>query len=98
MAGFVQIIEFRSSKIDEIRALAEEWDAQRQGGTAIRGNVCADRDNPGRFFNVVEFESYESAMENSNRPETSEFAEKMAALCDGPPTFYNLDVVETLNT
>ena len=98
MAGFVQIIEFRSSRIDEIRALAEEWDAQRQGGTMTRGNVCADRDDPGRFFNIVEFESYESAMENSNRPETSEFAAKMAELCDGPPTFYNLDVVETLDT
>lgn len=98
MAGFVQIVEFRSTRVDEIRALAEEYSSQRQGGTALRANVCADRDNPSRFFNVVEFESYESAMENSNRPETSEFASKMAELCDGPPTFYNLDVVETLDT
>jgi quinol monooxygenase YgiN len=98
MAGFVQIIEFRSSRIDEIRALADEYSAQRQAGAGVRGNVCADRDNPGRFFNVVEFESYEAAMENSNRPETSEFASKMAELCDGPPTFYNLDVIETMET
>jgi len=98
MAGFVQIIEFRSSRVDEIRALADEYTEQRQAGTGIRGRVCADRDDPGRFFNVVEFESYEAAMENSNRPETSEFASKMAALCDGPPTFYNLDVVDTLDT
>jgi hypothetical protein len=44
---------------------------------------------------VIEFDSYESAMENSNRQETAEFASKMAALCDGPPTFYNLDVMRT---
>jgi len=31
-------------------------------------------------------------MENSNRPETGEFAAQMAKLCDGPPKFYNLDV------
>jgi quinol monooxygenase YgiN len=98
MAGFVQIVEFRSSRVDEIRALANEYDSQRQSGTGLRANVCADRDNPGRFFNIIEFESYESAMENSNRPETSEFAAKMAKLCDGPPTFYNLDVVETMTT
>jgi hypothetical protein len=26
-------------------------------------------------------------------PETSAFAQKMMAICDGPPTFRNLDVV-----
>jgi hypothetical protein len=31
----------------------------------------------------------------SNRPETSEFAAKMAKLCDGPPTFRNLDIQKT---
>jgi hypothetical protein len=34
-------------------------------------------------------------MENSNRPDTSEFAAKMAKLCDGPPKYYNLDVIRT---
>lgn len=31
-------------------------------------------------------------MENSARPETSDFAARMAALCDSPPVFRNLDV------
>jgi hypothetical protein len=26
-------------------------------------------------------------------PETAEFAEKLASVCDGPPTFRNLDVL-----
>jgi hypothetical protein len=50
------------------------------------------RDNDGIYFNIVEFPSYEAAMENSNRPETAEFAAQLAKLCDGPATFHNLDV------
>ncbi|HET7689974.1 MAG TPA: hypothetical protein VFK41_06335 [Nocardioidaceae bacterium] len=96
MAGFIQIIVFESSKIDEIRALAEDYRAANPGNVN-RASFTADRDNPNTYCNIVEFESYEAAMENSNRPETSEFAGKLAALCDGPPKFYNLDVMETYN-
>ena len=94
MAGFIQIIVFTTSKIDEIRALADEYRAAGTGNVG-RANFTADRDNPNTYCNIVEFESYEAAMENSNRPETGEFAAKLAALCDSPPKFYNLDVVET---
>jgi len=93
MAGFIQTITFTSSKIDEIRALADEYRAASPGNVA-RANFTADRDNPNTYVNIVEFESYEAAMENSSRPETAEFAAKMAALCDSPPSFSNLDVVE----
>ena len=92
MAGFVQIVEFKTSQPEAIQALADEMEPQRQAGTARRVTVTADRDRPGYHFTIAEFDSYESAMENSNRPETSEFAAKMAKLCDGPPTFRNLDV------
>ena len=35
-------------------------------------------------------------MKNSEDPATTtEFAEKIASLCDGPPVFRNLDVVMT---
>jgi hypothetical protein len=95
VAGFVQIIEFTTSRIDEVRALGEEIRGQAPSGMVARGNFTADRDNPNRYLNIIEFESYESAMENSNRPETSAFAARMAELCDGPPTFRNLDVMET---
>jgi len=98
MAGFVQIIEFKTERIDEIKALGEEMRAQRaaEGPRSVRrGTFTADRDRPGYYINVIEFDSYESAMENSNRPETTEFAARMAKLCDGPPKFYNLDVMDT---
>ncbi len=35
-------------------------------------------------------------MENSKRADTSEFATKMMELADGPTTFYNLDVEESV--
>jgi hypothetical protein len=93
--GFVQIIEFRTSKIDEIRKVGHEWEAAAGTQAKARRRVlCQDRDNPGRFFNVVFFDSYDDAMQNSQLPVTQEFSQKMMALGDGPPTFYNLDVIE----
>ena len=92
MAGFVQIVEFKTSRPEEIQALAEDMEPERATGTVRRLTVTADRDRPGYHFSIIEFDSYESAMENSNRPETGELAAKMAKLCDGPPTFRNLDV------
>lgn len=96
MAGFVQIIEFRTSRLEELRALSDEFDDRRQGGAMVHGVVTADRDEPGLYRTIVEFTSYEEAMENSARSDTSEFSRRMAALCDGPPTFRNLDVIASL--
>ena len=93
MAGFVQIIEFKTSRYDEIRALL---DGRRdRPGLALGGMIAEDRDRPGVYFNNFEFESYETAMENNNLPETQEFGAKMAELCDGPATFTNLNLLET---
>lgn len=100
MAGFLQIIEYRTSKPDEVAALAEDFRKTREaagdGPSPVRASTAADRDHEGRYFTMVEFESYDAAMENSNRPDTGEFAAKMAELCDGPMTFYNLDVTQSM--
>ncbi|GAA0931684.1 hypothetical protein GCM10009554_15760 [Kribbella koreensis] len=99
MAGFVQIIEFQTSRPDEVRALGEEFRKNREaagpGSSPVRMMACADRDNPGHYFNIVEFASYEEAMANSERADTTEFATRMMELCDGPTTFRNLDLRET---
>jgi quinol monooxygenase YgiN len=94
MAGFIQIIEVQTSRYDEIQALVDRYREQAagSGNTARRSAVTEDRDKPGTYLNIVEFDSYESAMENSKRPETAEFAEQLAKLCDAPPRFRNLDV------
>ena len=93
--AFVQIIEFRTSKIAEMRAVADEWEKATEGKRkAGRRVLCQDRDNQGRYFTVVFFDSYEDAMENSALPETDSFSKKMMSFADGAPTFYNLEVVE----
>ena len=94
--AFIQIIEFRTDKIDEMRKLEGEWQARAksEGATARRGMICSDRDNSGRYFQVVFFDSFEDAQKNSNLPVTQEFAGKLMALGNGEPIFHNLDVVE----
>jgi hypothetical protein len=93
--AFVQIIEFRTSQIDEMRKVADEWSQATEGKRkAERRILCQDRDNPGRYFNIVFFNSYGEAMENSALPETDAFSTKMMGFADGPAGFYNLDVVE----
>lgn len=102
MSGFVQIIEYTTSRIDEVRKATDEFRDTRSASDApvpvIRGTITADRDRPDTYLSIVEFPSYEIAMENSERPETSAFAARLAELCDGPPRFYNLDVIDTMVT
>ena len=97
MGSFIQVIEFSTSRIDEVRALADEFREKRSaegaGGPAT-GTITEDRDQAGRYLNIVEFDSYEIAMQNSNNPLTQDFAQRMAELCDGPPSFRNLEVLD----
>jgi hypothetical protein len=91
---FVQLIEFKTSDIDAFNRTLDEWLAQTAGvRTPTRAMQTKDRDGDRTYVHIVEFPSYEAAMENSNRPETAEFAGQLAKLCDAPPTFRNLDVV-----
>jgi hypothetical protein len=94
MSPFIQIVVYSTQRIDEVRAAGKKFGAGASSGPN-RVIVCASRDTPNRYATVVEFDSYESAMEQSKRPETAEFAALMGSLCDGPPTFYNLDVIES---
>jgi hypothetical protein len=93
MAGFVQVIQYKTSKFDDMQKLVDKFREQTAGRrTTVRAMVCSDRDNPGQFMTIVEFPSYEEAMRNNDLPETASLAEGMQKLADGPPTFHNLDV------
>jgi quinol monooxygenase YgiN len=96
MAGFVQIVEYRTSRFDEVKTMGEEY-GRSAGSLARRVTVTEDRDKPGTYLTIAEFDSYEAAMQNSKRPETAQFAEQMQKLCDGPPTFRNLDLRHTID-
>jgi quinol monooxygenase YgiN len=91
---FIQIIEYKTSRIDELNAALDAWlEATKGKRGATRGVQTKDRDATNTYVQIVEFPSYEEAMANSNLPETSEFAAKLASLCDGPPSFRNLEVM-----
>ena len=93
--GFIQIIETRTKNFDELQALGNQFfDATEGKRTVRRTIVTRDRNDPERYLLVVFFDSYESAMENSNLPETAEFAQKQMPLLDGPPTFFDLDIID----
>lgn len=83
--AFVQIIEFRTSQMEEARRIDEEWRRATEGKrTARREVVARDRSDPSRYFALVFFDSYESAMENSDLPETRAAAEQYMKLSGAP--------------
>lgn len=93
--AFIQIVELRTSKFDEISKLEEEYRAATEGKrTTRRAIITRDRNDPERHLVLVFFDSYESAMENSRLPETNEFGQKQGALLDGPMTFTDLEVID----
>ncbi|WP_123966985.1 ester cyclase [Streptomyces sp. TLI_185] len=91
---FVQIIDCRTSRFDDINRLMDTWVEQTKGKrTATHAVVGKDHSDASHFIEIVEFPSYEEAMRNSNLPETDKIFREMVALCDEMPTFTDLDVV-----
>lgn len=84
MTGFAQLIEWNTSRFAEVEKLNDEWRERFPTMRPTRVLVCADRDNAGTYVTVVEFSSYEEAMENSKDPATSEYAEKDGGPLRGP--------------
>lgn len=92
--SFIQIIEYKTGRIDELNTALDAWLEKTKGQrAATRGVQASDRDVENTYVQIVEFPSYDEAMANSQLPETAEFAAQLSALCDGPPTFRNLDVL-----
>jgi len=98
MPGFVQIMEFDTSKVAEVDALSRQMQDERGDALlARRGTIAADRERPGHYYLIVEFDSYEEAMKNSEDPVTGKYSAMMGELLDGPVTFHNLDVVSVMD-
>ena len=86
---FIQIIQGRCTRQDEMRAELDRWHAERApmvegwlGGTY--GFTDDDM-----FVAVVRFESKEAAMANSDSREQSEWWARTEALFDGPVEFHD---------
>ncbi|MFI1256345.1 ester cyclase [Streptomyces netropsis] len=97
---FVQIVDCKTRRYDDMNRLMDNWLELTEGKrTATHSVVGRDRSDSDHYVEIIEFPSYEQAMENSKLPETNRIFEEMVALCDGMPTFTDLDVVrdEQLN-
>jgi hypothetical protein len=93
--AFVQLIEFLTDKPDEVAGIDAEWFDATEGKRTLRRSVVArDRKNPQRHIVLAFFDSYESAMENSELPETKAFSERYAAIVTSPVVFHDLDIIE----
>jgi hypothetical protein len=63
---FLQSIEFQGDRAQFEQLLARCKELVGSTMTARRAWLLTDRDRPGTFIELVEFESYESAMANSD--------------------------------
>src|SRR3954447_40252 len=96
--SFIQIIDMRTSQADEVMKLEDEWRTATEGKRTLRRSIVArDRNDPKHHLVIAFFDDYDSAMINSNLPETQTFGEKQSALLDGPMQFIDLDVIDDRN-
>jgi len=90
---FIQIIQGRCTRQDELREHAETWRRDLSpGAPGWLGGTYGFTDDD-QFVGVVRFESREAAMANSDRPEQGVWAERFMALLDGPAEFHDCDDV-----
>ena len=91
---FIQTIDIHTTKFDEINEIEQRWRAATEGKRTLRRSILTrDRNDPDHYVILAFFDSYESAMENSNLPETGEFGAQQAALADRPLQFMDLEVL-----
>ena len=90
---FIQIIQGRCTRQDELRELLDGWTRDLgPGATGWLGGTYGFTDDD-QFVGIVRFESREAAMANSERPEQGAWAEKFMALMEGPAEFHDCDDV-----
>jgi hypothetical protein len=93
---FIQVIQGRCTRQDELHAAIDAWRTeQAPHATGWLGGTYGFTDDD-LFVGVVRFDSQESAMANSARPEQSAWAERVAELMDGPMEFHDCTDVTML--
>ncbi|MGN6577448.1 MAG: hypothetical protein ACTHKG_17380 [Nocardioides sp.] len=93
---FIQIMQGRCSKPDELRAMTERWVSElAPGATGWLGGTFGFTDD-GQAVAVVRFESKEAAQANSERPEQAAWWAEMEKLYDGPVEFHDCNRVSMM--
>ena len=92
--AFIQLVEMRTKNVDEIMKLDDQWEKATEGKRTLRRAIVGrDRNDPERHVIIAFFDDYDSAMQNSNLPETQEFAAKQAAFAEAVQ-FIDLEVID----
>ena len=93
--AFVQIMEIESSKYDALADLDRQWRVATEGRRTLRREVVArDRSNPDRYVVFAFFDSYESAMENSQPPRDARVLGSLRRVHRPTVTFRDFDIIE----
>jgi quinol monooxygenase YgiN len=93
--SFIQLVEFKTARIDAMFELDQKWRNATEGKrTATAATMTRDRDKPDTYLWLIEFPSHEAATQNAQLPETQAISQEMMKVCDGEPTFRNLEVIE----
>jgi hypothetical protein len=93
---FIQIIQGRCSRAEELRAVLDRWTAElAPGADGWLGGTYGLTDD-GIFVGVVRFDSRESAMVNAARPEQGVWWSQAEACFDGPVEFHDCEDVSLL--
>jgi hypothetical protein len=88
---FVQVIQGRTGKPDELHAAMERWAAElAPGATGWLGSTGGVTDD-GRVIALARFESADAARRNSDRSEQDRWWRETAALLDGDASFADSD-------
>lgn len=90
---FIQIIQGRCSRPDEMRRLGDRWTEElAPGADGWLGGTYGFTDD-GTFVGVVRFDTRESAMANAKRPEQSAWWSEAEQCFDGEVEFHDCDDV-----
>jgi hypothetical protein len=90
---FIQVIQGKCNDADAMHRRMDMWREELEPGAVgwLGGTYGLTDDN--EFIGVVRFDSAESAMRNSNRPEQGAWWAETSKLFDGEVTFHDCDDV-----
>jgi len=96
MAGFIQLIEYETNDIEAVEKSLLKFREEHPGVmTYTASRITEDRDKPGTYISIVEFESYEAAMKQSNNPDLSAYIQKVGPELMTTRGFRNLNIKTT---
>jgi quinol monooxygenase YgiN len=88
---FTQTMTLQADSAEALAGLLEDWHRDQHGvAPGYEGaRLLADIDEAGRYVIEVDFASEAKAQENSNRPETQAWADKLRGLAQGQLEYRN---------